>query len=219
MCFQGPTWAATKAARAELIQRRNTTREEEGAFIFQKYSTSGAVSEEGLSRCFADMGFSNGRQNKNEAEMREWVRRELKKGDKKGDGVLTLSEFVDYYNRYVVGHRRQFEDTYELSQQIGKGAFGAVFRAKRIGRTASDASAGDQVAVKKVLKEGGVKMDLLHNGAPRALLIIGIHMHCVLVCTAMTCVWASSLGALLPRRDHDLGAAAASQPRATSRRL
>jgi hypothetical protein len=42
-------------------------------------------------------------------------------------------DFVDYYNRFVVGHRRNFEETYELGQQIGRGAFGNVFRSKKIG--------------------------------------------------------------------------------------
>ena len=70
---------------------------------------------------------------------------------------------MEYYNRFVVGHRRQFSDTYELGPLIGKGAFGKVYRATRIGGVGGSAAMGEQVAVKQVPKESGVKMELLHN--------------------------------------------------------
>ena len=75
-------------------------------------------------------------------------------------------EFIDYYNKFVVGHRRQFEDTYELGSQIGKGAFGNVYRARRIGGDAAapgSVAAGQQVAVKRIKKQAGVPMELVHN--------------------------------------------------------
>ena len=68
----------------------------------------------------------------------------------------------------MVGHRRQFEDTYELGARVGKGAFGCVYRAQRIGGARASTggggvATGEQVAVKRVLKERGVKMELIHN--------------------------------------------------------
>ncbi len=152
---------ARLSARAELLAKRNSSREEEAAFIFHKYDAdnSGDIDEDELLRCFADLGFKNARAKSTDGELREWVRRELKKGSKKGGGKLSLDEFIEYYNRYIVGHRRVFEDTYELGAQIGKGAFGAVFRAK----TLAGSRSGESVAVKQVPKESGVKMELLHN--------------------------------------------------------
>ena len=58
-----------------------------------------------------------------------------------------------------------FEETYEMGSQIGHGAFGNVFRAKRIGGLATQGSVtvGTQVAVKQVKKEQGNYKDLLRN--------------------------------------------------------
>ena len=139
--------ANTAAARAALIAQSNETRAEEATFIFHKYDSAnkGGLVEDDLLRCFTDLGFSNGRQNKTGDELRDWVRRELKRGNKKGTGSLSHDEFVDYYNKFVVGHRRRFEETYELGQQIGKGAFGFVFRAKRIGGVEHSIPIGAQV--------------------------------------------------------------------------
>ena len=61
--------------------------------MFHKYnaSRSGNMNEDELLRCFYELGFSNGRQNKTEDEMRKWVHQELKKGDKAGDGKLSVN--------------------------------------------------------------------------------------------------------------------------------
>ncbi len=162
-----------KKKRSDLVAKGKATREEEAAFIFHKYDSSkaGALDEADLLRCFTELGFSNGRQNRSEDELKEWARKELKRGDKKGAGKLTYEDFVDYYNRYIVGHRRHFEHTYELGQQIGKGAFGAVFRAKRIGGVGGGVEKGELVAVKTVDKDESTKsaaelraaLELLHN--------------------------------------------------------
>ena len=81
-----------RMARAELLAKSNTNREEEAAFIFYKYDStrSGDMDADELARCFTDLGFCTGRQNKSDDEMKEWVRRELKKANKKGDGKLTV---------------------------------------------------------------------------------------------------------------------------------
>ena len=86
-----------KAARAALLATRHETRAEEATFVFYKYNVSGkgGLGEDELLRCFADLGFSNGRQNKTDDEMREWVKRELKRGDKKGDGKLSVGAAPD----------------------------------------------------------------------------------------------------------------------------
>lgn len=65
----------------------------QASFVFHKFDASrrGSLGEEELYNCFTELGFSNGRQNKTEAEIREWVRRELKRGDKAGDGKLSVS--------------------------------------------------------------------------------------------------------------------------------
>lgn len=156
-----------KKKRHDLIAKRNTKREEEAAFIFNKFDTdkSGSLDEAALHRCFTDLGFSNGRQNRTDEDTKEWVRKELKRGDKKGTGRLGYDDFVEYYNRYVVGHRRQFEHTFELGQQIGQGAFGAVYRAKRVGGVPGGVAAGELVAVKQVEKDRSdeVALELLHN--------------------------------------------------------
>ena len=47
---------------------------------------------------------------------------------------------MEYYNRFVVGHRRQFSDTYELGPLIGKGAFGKVYLCSDKGKDPKDAS-------------------------------------------------------------------------------
>ena len=86
------TGAAARMARAQLLAQSNSTREEEAAFIYHKYTAdSGKMSEEELLRCFGDLGFSNGRQHKTEDEQKKWVRQELRKGDKAGDGKLSVS--------------------------------------------------------------------------------------------------------------------------------
>ena len=160
---------ARHAARVALIETHNENRAEEAAFIFHKYSSGDGMVDNDLLRCFLDLGFSNGRQNKTDDELKEWARKELKKGNKKGDGRLSHEEFVEYYNKFVVGHRRRFEETYEMGQQIGKGAFGSVFKAnriggvKRIGGGESGVSVGTSVAVKQIKKAGGLPMELLHN--------------------------------------------------------
>ena len=79
-------------ARAQLLAKSNSTREEEAAFIFHKFneSKSGQMDEDELLRCFGELGFSNGRQNKSDEDMRKWVRQELKKGDKAGNGKLSV---------------------------------------------------------------------------------------------------------------------------------
>ena len=155
-----------RAARAELIAKSNETRAEEATFIFHKYNSTGeGVTEDDLLRCFLDLGFSNGRQNKDDGQLKEWAKRELKKGatQKRGDGKLSVEEFVEYYNKFVVGHRRQFEETYEMGGQIGKGAFGLVFKAKRVGGVEHGVPVGTPVAVKQINKQGGLPMELLHN--------------------------------------------------------
>ena len=118
-------------------------------------------------RCFIELGFSNGRQNRSDEEMRTWAGKELKRGNKKGDGKLSYEEFVDYYNKFIVGHRRKFEETYELGLQIGKGAFGFVFKAKRIGGITVSPdplyTVGAMAAVKQIQKKSEVPMELLHN--------------------------------------------------------
>jgi len=55
------------------------------------------------------------------------------------------------------GHRRQFEDVYELGCLLGSGSFGSVMKAQR----KDDPTMF--VAVKQMTKEKGIKMDLLHN--------------------------------------------------------
>ena len=86
------TGAAARMARAQLLAKSNSTREEEAAFIFHKFnaSKSGQMDEDELLRCFGELGFSNGRQNKSDEDMRKWVRQELKKGDKAGHGKLSV---------------------------------------------------------------------------------------------------------------------------------
>ena len=58
-----------------------------------------------------------------------------------------------------------FEETYEMGPQIGRGAFGNVFRAKRIGGLAIQDSAtiGTHVAVKQVKKQKNLHVDDLRN--------------------------------------------------------
>ena len=89
---------------------------------------TGDINEEQLGRCFAELGFSNARAKTTEAEVREWVRREHRRADTDGDGKVSFNEFVAYYNQYIVGHRRQFEDVYELGNQLGAGSFGSVLK-------------------------------------------------------------------------------------------
>ena len=158
--------------RADLLAKTATDRAEEASFIFHKYNTSARGEKQGLDvdallRCFIELGFSNGRQNRSDEEMRTWAGKELKRGNKKGDGKLSYEEFVDYYNKFIVGHRRKFEETYELGLQIGKGAFGFVFKAKRIGGITVSPdplyTVGAMAAVKQIQKKSEVPMELLHN--------------------------------------------------------
>lgn len=108
-----------------------------------------------LANCFAELGYVTGRK-KNADEMKTWVERQLKKADADCNGVVSLEEFVDFYNKYVAAARRQFLATYEVDKgHIGKGAFATVLRARRLGD-------GGFVAVKKIKKEG-IEMQLLHN--------------------------------------------------------
>lgn len=87
------TGAAARAARAQLLAKSNSTREEEAAFIFHKFnvSKSGNMTEDELLHCFNELGFANGRKNKTEEETRRWVKQELKKGDKSGNETLSVS--------------------------------------------------------------------------------------------------------------------------------
>ena len=98
--------ATARAARAELLQRSNSKREEEAAFIFHKFDRgrSGYLDEEGLLACFAELGFANGRQNKTDDEMRQWVRREIKKGDVEGNGKLSVSVLGQLRPRAALRH-------------------------------------------------------------------------------------------------------------------
>jgi len=167
--------AATLARqnRAKLLEKNLEEREAEATFMFHKFDVSqtNSLDEDELFCCFAELGFSNGRQNKTEEEMRKWVRQELSKhATEKGDGKLSYEEFVKYYNKFVVCRRRKFEETYELGAKIGEGAFGFVYRAKQIGGTGSGAASSvadeQQVAVKKVRKHAeseSVHMEMLRN--------------------------------------------------------
>ena len=98
---------------------------------------SGDIDEEQLAKCFAELGFSNARAKNSEAEVREWVKKEHRRADVDGDGKVSLKEFVAYYNQYIVGHRRLFDDVYELGSMLGSGSFGNVLKVRwpRAGRT------------------------------------------------------------------------------------
>ena len=92
---------------------------------------SGDIDEEQLAKCFAELGFYNARAKNTEAEIREWVRREHRRADVDGDGKVSLKEFVAYYNQYIVGHRRLFDDVYDLGSMLGSGSFGNVLKVRR----------------------------------------------------------------------------------------
>ena len=66
-----------KDQRAELLAKSNESHAEEATFVFHKYNSKHGGLD--LFRCFNELGFSNGRQNRTNEEMREWVRREFKR--------------------------------------------------------------------------------------------------------------------------------------------
>ena len=101
----------------------------------------------------------NGRQRKTKEEVREWVQREFKRNDKNKDGQLSFDEFVEYYNKFISHSRRSFEDTYKITDHLGKGAFASVKKATVLHPTEG---MSDDVAV-KVVNKAGVNMKLLHN--------------------------------------------------------
>ena len=89
--------AATMARhnRAKLLEKNLEEREAEATFIFHKFDVSqtNSLDEDELFQCFAELGFSNGRQNKTEEEMRKWVRQELSKhAVEKADGKLSVRQ-------------------------------------------------------------------------------------------------------------------------------
>jgi len=132
-------------------------REEEAFFIFHKYDTNQdhRLDTMELHACLIELGYHNGRAQKTDAQVQEWLKREMKKGDTNRDGFLSFDEFVAYYNTFVAAYRQKFEDRYLIGQSIGEGAFATVFRAVK---TADNT----QVAVKKISK-GGYDMALVHN--------------------------------------------------------
>ena len=74
---------------------------EEANFIFHKYDQNkdGQIDEDELALCLQGLQVRiNGRQRKTEEEVRDWVRKELKRNDTDGDGQLSFDEFVEYYN-------------------------------------------------------------------------------------------------------------------------
>ena len=89
---------------------------------------TGDINEEQLAKCFAELGFSNARAKTTDSEIKEWVKREHKRADADNDGRVTFDEFVVYYNQYIVGHRRNFDDLYELGGVLGAGSFGSVLK-------------------------------------------------------------------------------------------
>ena len=146
--------AAMPAAASESIEEAN--------FIFHKFDVNkdGQIDEDELALCLQDLQVRiNGRQRKTEEEVRDWVRKELKRHDSNGDGQLSFDEFVEYYNTYISTNRRSFEDTYKVTAHLGKGAFASVKRASVRHPVAGSSS---EVAVKRIQK-AGVNMKLMHN--------------------------------------------------------
>ena len=142
--------------------KRVPSRASRRSFIFHKYDIdrSGGIDEEELALCFSELAVRvNGRQRKTKEEVREWVQREFKRNDKNKDGQLSFDEFVEYYNKFISHSRRSFEDTYKITEHLGKGAFASVKKATVLHPTEGMA---DDVAV-KVVKKAGVNMNLLHN--------------------------------------------------------
>ena len=135
---------------------------EEANFIFHKFDQNkdGQIDEDELALCLQGLQVRiNGRQRKTEEEVRDWVRKELKRNDSNGDGQLSFDEFVEYYNTYISQNRRSFEDTYKVTAHLGKGAFATVKRASVRNPVEGDPG---EVAVKRIQK-AGVNMKLMHN--------------------------------------------------------
>ena len=135
---------------------------EEANFIFHKYDQNkdGQIDEDELALCLQGLQVRiNGRQRKTEEEVRDWVRKELKRNDTDGDGQLSFDEFVEYYNSYISQNRRSFEDTYKVTAHLGKGAFATVKKASVRSPAEGEPS---EVAVKRIQK-AGVNMKLMHN--------------------------------------------------------
>ena len=135
-------------------------RQEEAIFTFHKYdeNKSGYLDLEQMQKCFAELGYVAARAKRTEEEVKEWVRREFKRADTDKDGKVQMAEFVAYYNQYIAGARKHFEDLYEIKEALGKGAFGLVLKAVRKQRTQSES-----VAVKQLIKSEGFEMDLIRN--------------------------------------------------------
>lgn len=135
---------------------------EEANFIFHKFDVNkdGQIDEDELALCLQELQVRiNGRQRKTEQDVRDWVRKELKRNDSNGDGELSFDEFVEYYNTYISQNRRSFEETYKVTAHLGKGAFASV---KRATVRSPVEGASSEVAVKRIQK-AGVNMKLMHN--------------------------------------------------------
>ncbi len=135
---------------------------EEANFIFHKYDSNknGQIDEDELAMCLQELQVRiNGRQRKTEEEVREWVRRELRRNDTDGDGQLNFDEFVEYYNSYISQNRRPFDDCYKVTAHLGKGAFASV---KKVIVKQPAEGQSSEAAVKRIQK-AGVNMKLMHN--------------------------------------------------------
>ena len=134
---------------------------EEAWFNFHRYDAdgSGTIDRGELALLLADLRLHVGRKGRTAEQMEEWAKRELKKSDTNGDGVLSFEEFLSYYNAFVARFRSQMEELYEIDDSaiLGKGAFGVVVSGVRI-------DSGKGVAVKRLIKANlSDTLDLLHN--------------------------------------------------------
>ena len=133
---------------------------EEAWFNFHRYDAdgSGTIDRGELALLLADLRLHVGRKGRTAEQMEEWAKRELKKSDTNGDGVLSFEEFLSYYNAFVARFRSQMEELYEIDDTaiLGKGAFGVVVSGVRI-------DSGKGVAVKRLIKANlSDTLDLLH---------------------------------------------------------
>ena len=95
--------------RKSSLAQTNEMRYEEAWFNFHRYDKdgNGTIDASELAGLLADLRMHVGRTRRTEEQMQEWVKRELRKSDANGDGVLSFEEFLSYYNSFVARHRSQ----------------------------------------------------------------------------------------------------------------